>query len=83
MQEIPFGAIERPDSIEMPAQNWIDYSDGRHGLALLNRGLPGNNVSDGTMMLSLCGASRWPTTRRRTAPHRPGLVGAGWFEHRL
>jgi alpha-mannosidase len=51
--EIPFGAIERPDGIEFPAQNWIDYSDGNHGLALLNRGLPGNNVADGTMMLSL------------------------------
>jgi alpha-mannosidase len=53
VQEIPFGAIERPDGIEMPAQNWIDYSDGQRGLALLNLGLPGNNVADGTMMLSL------------------------------
>jgi alpha-mannosidase len=53
VQEIPFGAIERPDAIDMPAQNWIDYGDGRHGLALLNVGHPGNNVSDGTMMLTL------------------------------
>lgn len=51
--EIPFGAISRPDGIEFPAQNWIDYSDGEKGLALLNRGLPGNNVADGVMMLSL------------------------------
>ena len=51
--EIPFGAIERPLGIELPAQNWIDYGDGRKGLALLNRGLPGNNVADGTLMLSL------------------------------
>jgi alpha-mannosidase len=51
--EIPFGSSERPNSIEFPAQNWIDYSDGRHGLALLNIGLPGNLVSDGTMMVSL------------------------------
>jgi alpha-mannosidase len=51
--EIPFGAIERPLGIELPAQNWIDYGDGRKGLALLNRGLPGNNVSEGTLMLSL------------------------------
>jgi alpha-mannosidase len=70
--EIPFGAIDRPEGIEFPAQNWADYSgraggevdsvddmdnmDGRaarHGLAVLNRGLPGNNVADGTMMLSL------------------------------
>ena len=55
--EIPFGAIERPER-EFPAQNWIDYSDGRHGLALLNRGLPGNNVDDGVMMLSLARATQ-------------------------
>ncbi len=51
--EIPFGAIERPSGIEFPAQNWADLSDGRHGLALLNIGLPGNVTTDGTMMISL------------------------------
>ncbi len=58
VHEIPFGASERPEAIEFPAQNWIDYSDGNTGLALLNRGLPGNNVADGTMMLSLMRSSR-------------------------
>ena len=53
VQEIPFGAIERPIGIEFPAQHWVDYSDGRHGVALLNFGLPGNLVADGTLMLSL------------------------------
>ncbi|MEW5976472.1 MAG: glycoside hydrolase family 38 C-terminal domain-containing protein [Acidobacteriota bacterium] len=53
VHEIPFGAIERKLGIEYPAQNWIDYGDGQRGLTLLNRGLPGNNVVDGTMMLSL------------------------------
>jgi alpha-mannosidase len=57
-QEIPFGAIERPTAQEFPAQNWIDYSDGDHGVTLLNRGLPGNNVADGTLMLSLMRSSR-------------------------
>ncbi len=52
-QEIAFGAIERPAGIEFPAQNWVDYSDGKHGLALLNVGQPGNLVSDGVLMLSL------------------------------
>ncbi|MBI3920433.1 MAG: hypothetical protein HY318_03355 [Armatimonadetes bacterium] len=56
--EIPFGAMQRPTGIEFPAQNWIDYGDGDKGLALLNRGLPGNNVADGTMMLSLCRSTR-------------------------
>jgi alpha-mannosidase len=54
--EIPFGAIERPEG-EYPAQTWMDYGEsgpaGSRGIALLNRGLPGNNVADGVMMLSL------------------------------
>ncbi|NLV73345.1 MAG: hypothetical protein GXY52_01475 [Chloroflexi bacterium] len=55
--EIPFGALERP-SQELPAQNWMDYSAGTHGLSLLNRGLPGNNTDEGTLMLSLLRASQ-------------------------
>ena len=42
-----------PTSQEFPAQNWADYSDDTHGVALVNRGLPGNNVADGTLILSL------------------------------
>lgn len=53
VHEIPFGAITRPDGIESPAQNWVDCHDGAHGVALLNRGVPGNNIADGTIMLSL------------------------------
>jgi alpha-mannosidase len=51
-QEIPFGAIARPKG-EFPAQNWMDYSDEGKGIALLNRGLPGNNVDDNVLLLSL------------------------------
>jgi len=51
--EIPFGAIERPQNQEFPAQNWIDYSDAQHGVSLVNRGNPGNNIAEGTLMLSL------------------------------
>ena len=57
-QEIPFGSIERPTAQEFPAQNWIDYSDAKHGVTLVNRGMPGNNVADGTLMLSLLRSSR-------------------------
>ncbi len=56
--EIPFGAIERPEQHEFPAQNWIDWNDGKHGLALLNIGLPGSNVADGTLLLSLMRSAR-------------------------
>ena len=58
IHEIPFGSIERPNGIEFPAQNWADYSDGEKGLAVLNRGLPGNLTSDSTMMLSLMRSAR-------------------------
>jgi alpha-mannosidase len=51
--EIPFGAIERPDAIEFPAQNWADRGDGRRGLTVLNIGLPGNLAIGGTMIVSL------------------------------
>ena len=50
--EIPFGKITRPQG-EFAALNWISYSDNEKGICLLNKGLPGNNVTDGIMMLSL------------------------------
>jgi alpha-mannosidase len=53
VRAIPFGAVEQPDGVEYPAQDWTDYSDAARGLAVLNSGQPGNVVSDGTMMLSL------------------------------
>ncbi len=59
MDEIPFGAIERPLSAEFPAQYWTHYGDGSKGVALLNRAMPGNNVADdGTLMLSLMRSTR-------------------------
>jgi len=53
VQEIPFGALERPEGVEYAAQHWVDYSDGSRGVALLNRGLPGNVMTDSTLMVSL------------------------------
>ncbi len=58
VQEIAFGAIERPHNQEFPAQNWIDYSGAAGGIALLNRGLPGSNVAGDTMLLSLARSTR-------------------------
>ncbi|HTV56125.1 MAG TPA: glycoside hydrolase family 38 C-terminal domain-containing protein, partial [Terriglobia bacterium] len=51
--EIPFGSMKRATNQEFPAQNWIDWSNGTRGVALLNRGIPGNNVASGTLLLSL------------------------------
>lgn len=58
VDEIPFGAIERPSSQEFPAQNWFDYGDGTRGIAVLNRALPGSNVVDGTLLVSLMRSAR-------------------------
>ncbi|OHB83033.1 MAG: hypothetical protein A2V98_12565 [Planctomycetes bacterium RBG_16_64_12] len=58
VHEIPFAHVERPEGIEFPAQNWVDYGNDERGLTLLNRGLPGNVVTDATMMLSLVRATR-------------------------
>lgn len=51
-REIPAGWIEQAEG-EYPAQNWMDYADDHKGLCLINRGLPGNNVTDGVMLLTL------------------------------
>jgi alpha-mannosidase len=58
VQEIPFGSLERPLGLELPAQNWIDYSDANRGVALLNRGLPGSNVVSDSLVLSLMRSAR-------------------------
>ena len=50
--EIPFGIAER-EQAEFPCQNWCDYSDDSKGLALINKGIPANNVDSGIMMLTL------------------------------
>lgn len=51
--EIPFGVQPRSRALHA-AQNWMDFSDGVHGLAVLNRGLPANAVdADGNMLLTL------------------------------
>jgi alpha-mannosidase len=58
VQEIAFGSIERPVRQEFPAQNWMDSSAGGRGLAVLNRGLPGNTAADGTLLVSLMRSTR-------------------------
>ncbi len=53
IHEIPFGAMERPQGVEYPAQNWADFSDEAKGFAVINKGLPGNLTNDSTMLVSL------------------------------
>jgi alpha-mannosidase len=50
--EIPFGELKRTEG-EFLAQNYIRCEDAEKGVAIINKGLPGNNVTDNVMMLSL------------------------------
>jgi len=67
--EIPYGAIARPsvartkqDSAryELPMQRWIDASDGRWGVSLVNDGKHGYDVRADTVRLTLLKAPKWP-----------------------
>ncbi len=66
--EIPWGNIERPThrntswdwaKFEVPAQKWVDLSEGGYGVSLLNDGKYGHDIHDNVIRLSLL---RSPTT---------------------
>ncbi|MFA6471048.1 MAG: glycoside hydrolase family 38 C-terminal domain-containing protein [Candidatus Latescibacterota bacterium] len=51
---VPFDVVERPtNGQEVPAQRWVDISDGVSGIALLNRSKYGHSFKDGELRLSL------------------------------
>ncbi len=65
--ESQYGAIERPvneyyadskDHMEKPSgiypsQNWIDYSNEKKGLTIMNQGIPSNEIRDNDIYLTL------------------------------
>jgi alpha-mannosidase len=50
--QIAFGELQRPEG-EFAAQNYIRCEDDEKGLAIINKGMPGNNATDNVIMLSL------------------------------
>jgi len=67
--DIPYGAIERPTRPrlpaqkarwELPAQKWIDLSNGRYGLALLNQDKYGFSINSNLLSLTLLRAPKYP-----------------------
>ena len=52
VHSVPNGQLERPEG-EYPTQGWLAYGDGDATVYLCNRGLPGGNVTDGVLLLSL------------------------------
>lgn len=66
--DIPYGAIERPTNPtlpaqkakwEMPCQKWIDLSDARSGVSLLNQDKYGFSIHGATISLSLLRGPRY------------------------
>jgi len=51
---VPFDVVPRPvNGQEVPAQKWVDLSDGNIGIALLNRTKYGHSYSNGELRLTL------------------------------
>jgi len=54
MASTPFGAIERkPEPREYPMECWMDYSNEEKGFSLFTRGIPGHQVENGKVYLTL------------------------------
>jgi alpha-mannosidase len=67
--EIPFGSIERPTTrntpeeqaqFEVPALQWADLSDARHGVSVLNDCKYGYDAKGNVLRLSLLRSPTWP-----------------------
>jgi alpha-mannosidase len=67
--EIPFGSIERPTTrntpeeqaqFEVPALQWADLSDARHGVSVLNDCKYGYDAKGNILRLSLLRSPTWP-----------------------
>ena len=67
--EIPYGSIERPTTrntpaeqgkFEVPALQWADLSDAKHGFSLLNDSKYGYDAKGNVLRLSLLRSPEWP-----------------------
>lgn len=74
--ETPFAATPRPEG-HFAAQTWVDCSDGRAGVALLNRGTPGYWIAGGRLELVLLRSLANYTAYQNSALKK-GVPG---FEH--
>ncbi len=81
--EIQFGHVERPTHknttwdlarFEVCAQKWADMSEGDYGIALLNNGKYGHDVSGNTLRLSLLKSPKAPDPLCDMGVHRFSYV---------
>jgi len=77
--EIQYGHVERPTHantswdvarFEVCAHKWADLSEPGYGVALLNDGKYGYDISDNVIRLSLLRASTWPDPEADRGHHR-------------
>jgi alpha-mannosidase len=66
----PEGWVEQPSGV-FPSLNWVDYSDEKKGVALINRGNPENEVRDGSVYLTLLRAVSMLSTDGMAGPAIP------------
>lgn len=58
---VPFAVLDRPvDGQEVPAQRWVDVTDGTNGIALLNKTKYGHSFRNDTLRLTLLRSSAEP-----------------------
>ena len=74
--ETPFAATVRPEG-HFAARTWVDCSDGRSGIGLLNRGTPGYWIANGKLELVLLRSLANYTDYQRNARGK-GVPG---YEH--
>jgi len=70
--ELPYGHIERPtDGAEEPGQTWVDVSDGRAGLSVLNDAKYGYDVRGGEIGITTARSPvyAWHDPRVLDEPH--------------
>jgi alpha-mannosidase len=67
--EIPYGTIERPTTrenswekaqFEVPAQQWADLGNGKHGLSVINESKFGYDAVGNLLRLTLLRSPTWP-----------------------
>jgi len=59
--QVQFNVVQRPtNGQEVPAQQWVDVTDGKTGIALLNKTKFGHSFDKGQLKLSLLRATYFP-----------------------
>jgi alpha-mannosidase len=69
--EIAYGTVARPTAgADHPMLNWVDLSDGKHGLGILNNGRHGYDVTGSVMRIHLLRSSFDPDPEPDRGHHR-------------